>query len=509
MRKLMLLCCLLLLTYTTAHGQDDLQLSASNVPALTLIAELRSPNVTAVAWSPDSAVLAAAIYPRETPDESTGGYRPPVAYQGQNILLYETANLAALPEAFPSGGIVENLAFSPDGKYLAGAVYISAARQAQLRLWEQVNGGYIPVELPTVVPAVNIAFSPDSRLLAYLDDDGWSGIWNVAEGRAESGRQVNVGSSESIAFTGENEIAFMGIMSNIYLWGVDDNAARLELSRNPPTSGGGGGERPNRMTVNTERELIAYHHYDRTLKLTDLQTGNEIASIPLTNPDTNFFSAMFNANGTLLATTNTTNQVELWDVVAIQQRAAGEPSAQALAASIPVDGAVKTAFSPDGTVLAVRSVNAPYLRLYSLQGKLPTPEQARSLSNMNLVAYCDSLGEAAPTVASGQTIGVVWSWYATTFDLLRDHLFAAQYEVTLDGTSLAGWSLVTQVENSTVDSGYPTMYWYTPLGQTLAAGEHTISYELTWTEAISDGLQEYGPETERLTENGTCAFSVQ
>lgn len=507
MRKLILLCCLLLLTYTTAHGQDDFQLSAANVPALTLMAELRSPRVTAVAWSPDSTLLAAAIYP--TTETTLNGYQPPPAYTGQNILLYETANLAALPEAFPSGGIVENLAFSPDGRYLAGAVYVMQSRKNQLRVWEQQNDSYIPLNIPTDIQAVIMAFSPDSRLLAYLDDDGWPGIWNVVEGRAEPGGQVNVGTSESIAFSGTDEIAFMGIMSNIYLWGVDDNAARLELSRNPPTSGGGGGERPNRMAVNTQRGLIAYHHYDTTLKLAELQTGNEIASIPLTKPNSTFFSTSFNPSGTLIATTDAYNQVELWDVVAIQQRAAGEPSAQALAASIPVDGAVKTAFSPDGTMLAVKSVRAPYLRLYSLPGKLPTPEQARDLSNMNLVAYCDSLGEAAPTVTPGQTIGVVWSWYATTFDLLRDHLFAAQYEVTLDRTSLAGWSLVTQVENSAVDSGYPTMYWYTPLGQTLAAGEHTISYELTWTEAISDGLQDYGPETERLTENGTCSFSVQ
>ena len=58
MRKLMLLVCLLLMTYGTAQGQDDFRLSAGNVPSLTLMAELRSPRVMAFAWSPDSTHVA-------------------------------------------------------------------------------------------------------------------------------------------------------------------------------------------------------------------------------------------------------------------------------------------------------------------------------------------------------------------------------------------------------------------------------------------------------------------
>lgn len=508
MRKLMVWVCLLLMTFGTAQAQDDLRLSAGNVPSLTLMAELRSPHVMAFAWSPDSTTLAVAVDSSLVDNNASGLYQVPDAYLGQNILLYETANLTAAPRVLPLEGTIENqLVFSPDGQYLAAAVFERATSLDQLYLWEQRNGTYNPVEIPEDIQAAVIAFSPDSRLLAYLDDDGWPGIWNVAEGRAEPGGQVNIGSSQSIAFSGENEIAFMGMLSNLYLWELGANAARLELSRDLPEGGGGGGERPNLMSVNIERGLIAYHSYDQTVKIADLQTGDVIASLP--PQDQAYFKVVFSPRGTLLATIDGGNPISIWDVNAIQQKAAGEPSSQELAATLPVENAMAVLFSPDETMLAVRTVNNPSLQLYSLPGKLPTAEQARNLSNMNVIAYCDSLGPDRPVVRSGDTIGLVWSWYATEPLFVQDHIRAARYTVAIDGNDVTGWTLLTQMENSPENSDYPTVYWYTPLGQTLAAGEHVIGYNLTWQQAISDGLDNYGPDTDMPSESESCTFTVE
>jgi hypothetical protein len=51
------------------------------------------------------------------------------------------------------------------------------------------------------------------------------------------------------------------------------------------------------------------------------------------------------------------------------------------------------------------------------------------------------------------------------------------------------------------------VYWFVPYGP-LPAGQHTISYSVSWNAQITDGYDNYGPGTNRPSESGSCNFVV-
>ncbi len=127
----------------------------------------------------------------------------------------------------------------------------------------------------------------------------------------------------------------------------------------------------------------------------------------------------------------------------------------------------------------------------------------------DVLAYCDKPGfivRPPSNLEAGQMIDVYWSWFARTEALLQDHMDNAVYEVSVDGQRLTTWR--QYAAPVTFQSGNYYQYWYVPFGP-LTAGEHEISYRVTWREAISDGYDDYGPGTAIVEETGSCAFTVQ
>jgi len=115
--------------------------------------------VEAVAFSPDGTLLA------------TGGFRAGVwdAVSGQRLLeLGHT-------------GIVEAVAFSPDGTRLATGGYTRGSSKGIL-FWDAASGQLLEVSLGDELDIVAaVAFSPDGTLLAT---GGYSaGVWDAASGQ--------------------------------------------------------------------------------------------------------------------------------------------------------------------------------------------------------------------------------------------------------------------------------------------------------------------------------------
>ena len=127
-----------------------------------------------------------------------------------------------------------------------------------------------------------------------------------------------------------------------------------------------------------------------------------------------------------------------------------------------------------------------------------------------MFAICNNraLGPAAPTnLRTGATIDVYWAWFARTPEQIQQHIDAANYEVRIDGTLLENWRNF-QTDIRLAPGNQSVVYWYVPHGP-LAAGEHEITYQVTWTQAISDGFDEFGPDTEIPFEQGNCTFTVR
>ncbi len=129
--------------------------------------------------------------------------------------------------------------------------------------------------------------------------------------------------------------------------------------------------------------------------------------------------------------------------------------------------------------------------------------------NVNVFAFCDdaSFGIGRPAdLTPGSTIKIFWAWFASTDAYLRDHMTNATHDLRVNGEAIPN---VNQYRGNPRASGsQQVVYWYVPYGP-LAAGEHTITYRVTWRNAISDGYANYGPGAAIEFEEESCTFDVR
>ena len=106
----------------------------------------------------------------------------------------------------------------------------------------------------------------------------------------------------------------------------------------------------------------------------------------------------------------------------------------------------------------------------------------------------------------GSTIKIYWAWFASTEVYLRDHMSNATHELRVNGEAIAS---VNQYRGNPSRSGTQhVVYWYVPFGP-LETGDFTITYRVTWRNAISDGFESFGPGTATEFEEESCNFSVR
>lgn len=140
----------------------------------------------------------------------------------------------------------------------------------------------------------------------------------------------------------------------------------------------------------------------------------------------------------------------------------------------------------------------------------PAPQSDTAIIQeaVDVLAYCDDPSFNAPApdnLKAGSTIDIFWTWYASEEQYIQQHLDAASYEIEIDGIPLRNidqYRLPTQAAGNDV-----VAYWYAPAGP-LAAGEHIITYRVTWSEQIFDGYNFYGPGSTYAVEEGSCTFTV-
>ena len=129
--------------------------------------------------------------------------------------------------------------------------------------------------------------------------------------------------------------------------------------------------------------------------------------------------------------------------------------------------------------------------------------------DVNVFAFCNdaSFGIRAPSdLTPGSTIKIFWAWFASTEAYLRDHMANATHELRVNGAEISN---VNQYRGNPARSGSQhVVYWYVPYGP-LAAGEYSITYRVTWRNAIQDGYAFYGPGTSIEFEEESCNFVVR
>jgi WD40 repeat protein len=288
-----------------------------------------------------------------------GTWQPIVAVWDTSVLLDggrgEVQPLFRLEE-LPGG--VSGLALSPDGGTLvtSGGQDYGDPDDRPLRLWDVATGQPLPLmgdlaQAPAYLK--NLAFSPDGRFLAASDVSNIL-VWDVASGTARYVLGPHQSSVSALAFDADGQYLASGTVDGgVYVWSLRDGALVnvpprltaevLGLAFLPSAAAGGG----QVLVTATARDGV---------QVLDLSRAELIAAAAPQGPTDGVTALAYSPGGTLLAAASADETIWLWDA------SSGNP-VQRLSAP-RVEGSSwcacywSLAFSPDGSTLAAGSTDA-------------------------------------------------------------------------------------------------------------------------------------------------------
>jgi Tol biopolymer transport system component/flagellar biosynthesis GTPase FlhF len=226
-------------------------------------------------------------------------------------------------------GAACSVAFSPDGRLLAGA----GDRNDGLRLWNPATGA-TKRDLDSQSAVYWVAFSPDRKLLASAGGGERVELWNPATGqrlRTLTGHAKRV---SSVAFSPDGKLLASGSWDKtVRLWDpVTGRKLRVLTGRTGMICS---------VAFSPDGGLLASGSWDERVRLWDPATGEQLRV--LTGRTGMVRSVAFSPDGGLLASGSGDNTVRLWDPATGREL-------RSLTGHI--GGVCSVAFSPDGGLLA-------------------------------------------------------------------------------------------------------------------------------------------------------------
>src|SRR5579859_6647186 len=167
--------------------------------------------VRSIAFSPDGKMVAGA-----------GGHP-----QGEGeIRIWDVQSHQLLKTMQGHKDCIYSIAWSPDGKLIASGSY-----DKMVKLWDVASGKEL-LNLQDHIDAVfAVAFSPDGKLLASASQDRTVKIWNVANGHRLFTLSDALDGLTSIAFSSSgDQVAAAGYDKTIYIWSLTQEEGHLAQS---------------------------------------------------------------------------------------------------------------------------------------------------------------------------------------------------------------------------------------------------------------------------------------
>lgn len=357
--------------------------------------------VSGLAFSPDGRVLATS---------RQADWRAP---EVPTLALWDAASGQPLPlegEWRDAPGGLQELAFSPDGRLLAGAAI------STLVAWETA-GGALLASLENGGAVSTLAWSADGRLLAAGSPDGAVRVWDPAAGAQRATVAGHTAGVVRVAFDpaaspeGALLLATASARDGVQLWAGDTGR---RLAHRPQV--GHTGE-VTALTYSPDGRLLATASTDETIRLWDGAGGEPLGTMDAAGMADGslcacFWSLAIGPDGETLAAGSTDALVRLWSVET------GELLGQSGA---PTDLVHSLAFSPDGRRLAAGDGDG-HLWAWDLAAPLSAgpllsfdnPPTVLSLS------FDPSRSEGEPVVAAGSGFGAIRVWDLEAGSLLRE-----------------------------------------------------------------------------------------
>ncbi|MFN2299545.1 MAG: hypothetical protein ACK2UB_11910 [Anaerolineales bacterium] len=149
-------------------------------------------------------------------------------WEGNTIRFLSFPDLHSLYDTGDHTYAASHLAFSPDGKWLAGVTDDNA-----VRLW-RVSDGFLVATMKGHSATVNsLAFSPDGSLLASGSADETIRVWKVSTGSALEVLEGHSGGVNGVAFSPDGSLLVSGSAdASLRLWRIADGETLHILDEN-------------------------------------------------------------------------------------------------------------------------------------------------------------------------------------------------------------------------------------------------------------------------------------
>jgi WD40 repeat protein/transcriptional regulator with XRE-family HTH domain len=403
---------------------------------------------------------------------SLAAYRIAPTPEARSSLLDSSA-------AFPvtrmlgSDGVMQSVAFSPDGRTLA-----AGGADKTVRVWD-VSDPKRPVPLPPPLTGpqdvvYSVAFSPDGRTLAAGGGDKTVRLWDMTDPRQPVPlRRPLTGPTAlvySLAFSPNGRVLAAGSGdSTVRLWDVANPRQPVPLPR--PLQGAR--SYVQSVAFSPDGGTLAAGSDDQTVLLWDVRDPRRPRRLgaPLTGPRERVYSVAFSPDGRTLAAGSADKAVYRWSVAD-----PGRPVALGRPLTGPTSWVNAVAFSRDGSLLAAGSSDGS-ARLWDprtgrVTATLPHP------GPVTAVAFRPGDHMVATSAADGQVR--LWSLPGPMLTSPTDTVSAVAFRpdgrmLAIGSADLQLWSLAERRQVGrplTNPTGFSGTAAFTRDGRTLAVGDH-------------------------------------
>jgi WD40 repeat protein len=289
------------------------------------------------------------------------------AYVSGELTVWDAQTGKQLLSCKDNTGPVRSVAFSPDGKCLAGAT-----GDKVVKVWDAQTGQELTTCKGHTAPVVSVAFSPDGARLgsssgrpnsiSTFGDPGEPGevlVWDARTGQKLLSLKGHSRYVNSVAFSPDGKrLATLSRDHSVKVWDAQTGQAVLTLKPVGTKIGGSLVFSPDGKrlaSTNVPSNSVGPRSSDE-IKVWDAQTGQELSS--LKGHQWGVLSVAFSPDGRRLASASGDGMVKVWDVQTSQEL-------------LSLQGGTSAVFSPSGHCLATNGRDG----MVTIWDATPLPEK--------------------------------------------------------------------------------------------------------------------------------------